>query len=397
MIEPNFSPLVQMMAPPPVPAVKEWAEAYQGAHGPLTDLSQAVPGYPPHPDILRWLAEQAASPDMAGYGDIEGEPELRAAYAAEVSAVYGAAVSPAETHITAGCNQAFVAAILAIAAPGDTVLLSNPCYFNHQTSLEMFGIEVAHFACDPADGFVPDPETIIAAITPRTRALALVTPNNPTGAVYPPAVLEAVFELCAENGIWLILDETYRDFLPEDCGAPHDLLTRKNWQKTLIGLYSFSKSFCIPGHRLGAIIAGDEAIAQISKVMDNLQICAPRVPQIAIARALPALEDWRLTNRREVARRTVALKSAMAQAPGFHIDAVGAYFAFVRHPFGTLSSVEAARLLAEHYGVVTIPGAFFGDGLDAYLRIAFTNADVPGISALSTRLSGIGISQRSCP
>ena len=390
MTEPHFSPLVTTMAPPPVPVVKGWAEAYGGAHGPLIDLSQAVPGYAPHPDILRWLGEKAASPDMADYGDIEGEPELRAAYAAEVGAVYGAAVSRAETHITAGCNQAFIAAIIAIAAPGDRVLLSHPYYFNHRTSLEMLGVEPAMVACDPCNGFVPEPEAVRAAITPKTRALALVTPNNPTGAVYPPRMLDAMFDLCAEHGIRLIVDETYRDFLAEGAGPPHDLLARKDWRDTLIGLYSFSKSLCIPGHRLGAITAGEETVRQIAKVMDNLQICAPRAAQLAVARALPALDAWRLDNRRQIARRAAAMHATMAQAPGFRIAALGAYFAFVGHPFAGLSSVEAARRLAEDNGVVTIPGAFFGDGLDAYLRIAFANADIEEIDALGTRLKGIG-------
>ncbi len=88
----------------------------------------------------------------------------------------------------------------------------------------------------------------------------MVTPNNPTGAVYPPELLLELFTLCRKHGAWLIVDETYRDFLPDGYGAPHPLLPIRLGD-TLILLYSFSKSFCIPGHRLGAITAGVDVVA----------------------------------------------------------------------------------------------------------------------------------------
>ncbi|MFN4206052.1 MAG: aspartate/tyrosine/aromatic aminotransferase, partial [Agrobacterium albertimagni] len=99
-----FNPLVADLSAPPVPSVFAWARAYDGASGPMIDLSQAVPGYPPHPDLFAWLAEAASARANAGYGPIEGEAPLREAYAAEVAAVYGAQVTADNIHITAGCN-----------------------------------------------------------------------------------------------------------------------------------------------------------------------------------------------------------------------------------------------------------------------------------------------------
>lgn len=386
MNQPPFNPLVAGIAPPPIPEIMGWARGYDGALGPLIDMSQAVPGYPPHPDLLEWLGEMAASPACAGYGDIEGEPALRSAYAEWSGTVYAADVTSANVHITAGCNQAFFAAAMGLAGPGGTVLLTNPNYFNQATTLAMLGIATRTVTCDPANGFLPDPAQIADAIDESVRALAIVTPNNPTGAVYPPDMLSELFDICRTRGVWLIIDETYRDFLPPGVGAPHRLFAKPDWGNTLIGLYSFSKSFCIPGHRLGAITAGVPVIAQIAKVMDNLQICAPRAPQAAVARAIPALRDWREYNRRVIANRATALEGALAHAEGWSIDAIGAYFAFVRHPFDKLTSAEAARHLAQKAGIVTLPGACFGDGLDAYLRIAFANADEATIGAMADRL-----------
>lgn len=382
-----FNPLVETLAAPPIPEVQAWKRDYDGHLGPLIDLSQAVPGYPPHPDMLRWLGEAANSPSMAGYGDIEGEPDLRAAYAGWVSEIYAADVMPTNIQITSGCNQAFMAAMMAIAGPGDTVLLTNPCYFNHETTLAMSGVKVDYVDCHAEDGFLPTPAAVEAMITEGVRALAIVTPNNPTGATYPAGLLEEFLRLCRSRGIWLIVDETYRDFLPLDAGAPHGLFAIPGWQDNLIGLYSFSKSFCIPGHRVGAVTAGEEVISQIAKVMDNLQICAPRPPQAALAKAIPALGDWRRANTIEIAARSSALTEVMASAQGWEIAALGAYFAFVRHPFGDLSAYDVAHRLARDAGVITIPGSFFGRGLDPYLRVAFANADVATIRQLGTRFA----------
>src|SRR5690606_9510104 len=189
----------------------------------LIDLSQAVPGYPPHPDILSLLGEMASSAAYCGYGPIEGETDLRDAYAAHVSAVYGAKIGAFNIHVTSGCNEAFVSAAMAVAGSGQTVLMTNPFYFNHETTLAMMGVTIKTVSCLAEDGFVLEIGAIAAAITPDVRALAPVTPNNPTGAVYPADLLRQVFELCRERDIWLILDETYRDFLPATGQQPHDL------------------------------------------------------------------------------------------------------------------------------------------------------------------------------
>jgi aspartate/methionine/tyrosine aminotransferase len=381
-----FNPLISRLSPPPVPSVFAWAGAYDGACGPLIDLSQAVPGYPPHPDMLRWLGETAASRAYAGYGPIEGEPDLRAAYAKEMTEVYDAAIRAENIHITSGCNQAFMAAAMAIAGPGDAVALTDPYYFNQETTLAMMGIERRLLWLDPASGFVPEIGAVRKILATGVKALGLVSPNNPTGAIYPAGLLREIFDACRKAGAWLMLDETYRDFLPEG-QRPHDLLSVPGWEDNLILLYSFSKSFCIPGHRLGAVTAGPKAVAEIAKVMDNLQICAPRAPQAALARAIPALKDWRNANRAEIARRAETLRAVMAGLPDWKMDSIGAYFAFIRHPFPGTPSAKVAEKLAKAAGVVCIPGAYFGEGQENYLRFAFANADSETITSLTARLS----------
>lgn len=384
---PIINPLIDKLSAPPIPAVQAWAREYDGAHGPLIDLSQAVPGYPPHPDMLRFLGEAASSVAYAGYGPIEGETVLREAYARHVGNLYGAEIKAGNIHITSGCNQAFIAAIMCVAQSGDTVLATDPFYFNHQSSLEMLGIRSETMLCRAENGFVPDIEDVRAALHKGVRALVLVSPNNPTGAIYPPQLLAQIYAACRDNGTWLLLDETYRDFLSDADQAPHDLFKEADWPSHLIQLYSFSKSFCIPGHRLGAIVAGADMVANVAKVMDNLQICATRAPQIAVSRAIEPLQSWRDDNRKEIARRAEALRVSMSNVAGWHVEAVGAYFAFVRHPYDGLSSVAVAEKLAKTTGIITLPGSFFGESQDAFLRFAFANVDVAGIEATAARLS----------
>ncbi|MBA8879438.1 aminotransferase [Phyllobacterium myrsinacearum] len=381
-----LNPLVTRLSPPPIPAVQAWGRSYAGGHGPLIDLSQAVPGYPPHPDMLRWLGEAASSVAYANYGPIEGEIILRDAYATHMSELYGAGIGGQNVHITSGCNQAFICAAMVVAAAGETVLVSDPFYFNHETTLSMLGIKTGFVPCNAENGFVPTVQAVEKALVPGVRALALVTPNNPTGAVYSPERLKAIFEVCRKRGVWLILDETYRDFLTDGSGEPHDLFSEVGWEDNLIQLYSFSKSFCIPGHRLGAVTAGEAVVTEIAKIMDNLQICAPRAPQIAVARALPALSDWRSANRLEIETRANALRETMIGLGGWKLEAVGAYFAFVRHPFENKTSVEVAEQLAKQAGILAIPGEYFGAGHTQFLRFAFANANATTIRQLRDRM-----------
>ena len=110
--------------------------------------------------------------------------------------------------------MAFFATMMMLARHGDAVLLPTPWYFNHQMSLDMLGIEARPLPCRAEAGFVPRVEDAAALIDEKVRAVILVTPNNPTGAVYPDHVIESFASLCREKGIYLVLDETYRDFLP---------------------------------------------------------------------------------------------------------------------------------------------------------------------------------------
>ena len=384
-----LNPLLLDTGTPPIPEAKAWLKAYSGRHGPPVDLSQAAPGESPPPELLERAAAAAGSAEAACYGSIFGDASLREALAGDMRAFYGGDVSQEDVAVTTGCNQAFVIAMMALARAGDAVLLPAPWYFNHEMTLRMLGVEARLLPTRAEAGFVPDVEAARALIDNRLRAIVLVTPNNPTGAVYPAATIAAFADLCRENGLALVLDETYRDFLPDGAAAPHDLFTAPDWRETLIHLYSFSKSYAVPGWRLGALVAGSARQAEIGKALDCVQICPPRAGQQAIAWGVGALREWRAANRAAINARAAAFKTSMSGLNGWRVDQIGAYFAYVRHPFESAPADEVARLLAESWGVLALPGSFFGPGQERHLRVAFANADAAGIVEAASRLARV--------
>ncbi len=381
-----FNPNIEKLNAPPIPRIQQAAKTYSGEYGEVIDLSQAVPGYSPPDILLAALGQFARDPSCLGYGDIEGELALRSAYAKDTEQTHAAVISPEQVMITSGCNQAFVTAALTVAEPGQSVLLINPWYFNHESTLSMFGIRTESFSVDASTGYLPDTVELAKALTKDVRAIAIVSPNNPTGAVYPATLIRSLYELCVSRGIWLILDETYQDFLPEAHGRAHDLFNEV-FDDHLIVVSSFSKSYCMPGHRLGAVLAGTTTIKQMAKVMDNLQICAPRAPQVALANCMSGLTHWRATNRLEINQRAAALLSAVSLLPEWKIEAIGAYFAYVQHPWPEQSSLSVAERLASELGIVALPGEFFGPEQSRFLRIAFANVASDVIATLPERLS----------
>ena len=385
MIAANLNPWLVGTDVPPIPAAQAWADAYDGAHGPLISLAQAVPGAGPPAELLARLAHAAGQPETATYGPIIGERVLREALAEEMRTIYRGDVTADDVAITAGCNQAFFVSMLALAKAGDEVILPAPWYFNHKMTLDMLGIAARPLPCREQHGFVPQVADARALLGPKTRAIVLVTPNNPTGAVYPAAVLAEFADLAREAGVGLVLDETYRDFLPDGQAVPHDLFAARDWRGGLVHLYSFSKSYAVPGHRLGAVVAAPATIAELAKILDCLMICPPRTAQAALAWAIGGTRHWRQATRTGVNARAATFRDVIARSPGWSIAAIGAYFAYLRHPFDAPCE-EVAAALARTAGVLTLPGSFFGPGQERHLRVAFANVDDDRLIQVASRL-----------
>jgi aspartate/methionine/tyrosine aminotransferase len=276
---------------------------------PLINVSQAAPVESPPEPMRRAMAEFILNEPQAHlYGPVLGTPELRSEVASQWSTAYGGPISADQVAITSGCNQAFAAVISAIANAGDEVLLPTPWYFNHKMWLDMAGVTAKPIPTN--NTLLPDPEVARAAITPRTRAISLVTPNNPAGVEYPADLVLAFFKLAQETGIKLIVDETYRDFHSQT-GAPHPLFQQTGWEDTLVHLYSFSKAFRLTGHRVGAIISAPTLLAEAEKFLDTVAICPSQLGQYSALWGLQNLGDWLAEQRLEILSRRTAIEAEM--------------------------------------------------------------------------------------
>ncbi|NDV00748.1 aminotransferase [Pseudoroseicyclus tamaricis] len=375
---------------PPVMEARRWVEG-RPEEPPLINVSQAAPVAPPPPPMLEAMAEFVLTdPSSHLYGPVLGLEELRAEVAIQSANRYGGRIAPAQVAITSGCNEAYTAAMAALCGEGDEVILPLPWYFNHKMANDMAGIRTVPLG--PGPGLIPDPEEAAALITERTRAIVLVTPNNPSGVEYPPEVMRRFFELAKEHGLRLIVDETYRDFHSGE-GAPHDLFAGPDWPDVLVHLYSFSKAYRLTGHRVGAMIASARLLAEVEKYLDTVTICPAQLGQKAALWGMRNLAPWLAGERLEVLARRQAIVDGFPRlaAKGWALLGCGAYFAYVEHPF-ELASDALAKRLAQEAGVLLLPGTMFmpegHPDARRQLRIAFANLDVPGVGVLFDRLEG---------
>ncbi|NNE23085.1 MAG: aminotransferase [Rhizobiales bacterium] len=370
---------------PPISESFSWLPQGETGQAPVI-LSQAVPNYPPAAELQEHVAKLSGAPATSLYTDILGLEPLREAFAAHLSTDYDADIQPADVAITAGGNQAFCLAMMAIAQSGDNVIVPSPYFFNHQMWFDMQGIEVRHLQCRADNAMQPSVENAARLIDSRTRAMVLVSPNNPTGAVYPPALLEQMFDLCAGHGLALLIDETYKDFrgFPEPA---HRLFNRPDWRNTFIHLHSFSKSFSLTGYRAGGMAASPELIGNVEKLLDCVAICAPHIGQQAVLFGLRNLDIWRAGKVAEMAGKLQALTAAFGNdALAYRMVSSGAFFAYVEHPFEHQTSKEVAMRLAAEHNLLVLPGSMFGEGQEMFLRIAFANASSQEMEEVVARL-----------
>jgi aspartate/methionine/tyrosine aminotransferase len=344
-----------------IPAARKWLEEYvsEGSiNGAALDLSQVcfslnrspwltrkgVPSGGPHPILMKALSDSIQEEESYKYGPILGNPSLRSAVADDIASAYRISAngpSVDDIAITTGCNMAFMALMQTICVTGDEVMLPTPSYFSHTMTVDMLALGSIYLPATPATNFIPTVKSTNAAglITDKTKAVILVTPNNPTGAIYPDEVLQEWFEFARDHGIALVLDETYRDFIinrdhPEERARPHRLYANEDWRRTLVSLCSFSselaailalipESYRLPGHRLGSVIGAPEMLQSLNIVLDCMQICAPRTAQLALAKAIPQLQQDLLISARALDSRMKHFKQQIEALEGWKVVSSG--------------------------------------------------------------------------
>lgn len=357
------------MQDPIIPIVGEWVRQNPG----VVSLGQGVVYYGPPPQAREQVERFFAGPLNHRYQAVQGIPDLVEAITAKLKAENNIEAESGESRavVTAGGNMAFVHTVLAVADAGDEIILLTPFYFNHQMAIAMAGCRPVVVATD--ENYQPRLEALEAAITPRTRALLTVSPNNPSGAVYPEATLRAINALCARHGIYHISDEAYEYFTFDDNRHFSPGAIPGSAAHT-ISLFSLSKAYGFASWRIGYMVVPNALWTAIQKIQDTNLICPPVISQYAALGALSAGAAYCRDKlavigdvRRLLLDELVPLGDRIVVPP-----TQGAFYALLKVQRAGHHDLELVERLIREHGVAVLPGSAFGiEGDDGCLRVAF--------------------------
>ncbi len=380
---------LQGVQAPIIPVVADWIRSRPGT----ISLGQGVVNYGPPPAALEQIAPFLADPANHKYQSVVGIPSLVAAIEQKLAAENGVHVgAESRVVVTAGGNMGFLNALLAIADPGDEVILPTPYYFNHEMAIVMASCRPVLVPTDA--NYQLDVTALRAAITPRTRAIVTVSPNNPTGAIYPAAVLREVNRLCAERGLWHIHDEAYEYFTYD--GAEHfSPASDPGAVAHTISLFSLSKAYGFASWRIGWMVIPAALESAVRKIQDTNIICPAVITQQVALGALRVGRKYTDDKLCALAAVRAQVRDKLAAVPGCTVpQADGAFYFFIRLATER-SSLEIAERLVREHGVAVIPGSAFGVGPadGCHLRVAYAAlpeaAILEGVERLVTGLRGL--------
>jgi aspartate/methionine/tyrosine aminotransferase len=372
---------MQAVQDPIIPILADWIRQHPGT----ISLGQGVVYYGPPESALAAARAFPAAAEAHRYGPVAGEPELRQIIAAKLAQENGIAINERNrVVVTAGANMAFMNALFAITDPGDEIILLSPYYFNHEMAIRMLGCSCVTVATD--DNYQPDLTAIEQAITGHTRAVVTISPNNPTGAVYPQATLNAINKLCRERGIYHISDEAYEYFTYNEAGhfSPGSL---PQADAHTISLYSLSKAYGFAGWRIGYMAIPEHLGIAVEKAQDTNLICPPLIAQAAAQAALEtgaAYCQERVATLADTRRQLLAALQTLGSACELPA-AEGAFYILLRLHCDIDAMTLARRLIAEH-GVAVVPGDPFGCTDATYLRISYGALDGAAVLEGAQRL-----------
>jgi aspartate/methionine/tyrosine aminotransferase len=374
---------------PIIPVVADLIRAHPGT----ISLGQGVVNYGPPPAALEQIAPFLADPANHKYQPVVGIAALVGALEQKLATENGIHVGAAHgnrTMVTAGGNQAFLNAVLAIADPGDEFILPTPYYFNHEMAVTMANCRPVLVPTDA--NYQLDLAALRAAITPRTRAILTVSPNNPSGAVYPATTLRAVNALCAEHGLFHLHDEAYEYFTYG--GTPHfSPASIPGAAAHTISLYSLSKSYGFASWRIGWMVYPAALEAAMRKIQDTVVICPPVISQHAALGAVRIGRGYLTDRLRDLAEVRSAAAETLSAIEGCTVPRADGAFYFLLRVATDRSPMEVAESLVREHRVAVIPGNAFGLTQGCHLRVAYAAlpkaAILEGVDRLATGLRAL--------
>jgi aspartate/methionine/tyrosine aminotransferase len=330
----------------------------------------------------------ASDMELHRYGSISGTSELKAAIEQKLKTENGVTLDGRTLFCTAGSNMAFLAAILAIADPGDEIILNSPYYFNHEMAVRISGCTPV---CIPTGSdYELQLESIQAAITNRTRAIVTISPNNPSGAVYSQETLSKLNELCGQRGVYHIHDEAY-EYFTWGPTSHFSVGSLPNSTGHTISLYSLSKAYSLAGWRLGYCIAPAPLEEAIYKVQDTNLICTPIVCQHVAVAALQSGQAWCKPQLQRMAEIRDQFQDKLRSFSFTRASQCNGAFYVLLELDTPMKDVDVVHQLISKHGIAPLPGSTFGINDRCVLRLSFGTLDASQVEVALERLErGIG-------
>lgn len=359
-------------------AIKEMSILSAGVPG-AASLAWGLPSFRTPAPIRAAVAEALETDQMAGmYALPGGLPELRHAVVREHERRTGQIIDPdANVLITAGNMEGLQSVFQAILDPGDEVIVTDPGFVSHISQIEFNGGIPVFWKMDEAGGWELDIDALPELIGPRAKAIVLVNPSNPTGAILSETTLRAAARIARENGLLIVLDDPYSAFTYENRDRFFNLAAVPGIADHLAYLFTFSKAYAMSGWRAGYMIAPEWLRAEAVKIHDLTMICAPRISQIAAVAALdnePAhlAEFERILDRR---RNLICERLDRLGHVFRYVRPQGAYYVFPRIVADHDNAVQFAHDLLREARVTVTPGSAFGPTGESHVRMAYCVAD----------------------
>lgn len=333
-------------------------------------------------------AKKAAADGFTHYGPNGGLHSLRELLAEKISKVDGYTAGVDEIVVTPGAMNALFSAYLALVDVGDEVLLPTPGYPNMDEMVRLVGGVPVFYTLRPENGYLPDVDEISSLVTQRTKVIFANSPSNPTGAVFPESLIEALVRLSDREGFWLISDEVYDELILDD-GVPHVSASSIIGSNNIISVYSFSKIYAMTGWRVGYAVAPPPLADVLRRLQEPQVSCPSTISQKAAEAALLGPKDEIEAMRQAyIQRRDLAW--AVSDRLGLKsFRPVGTFYMVFDISDSSLSSMDFAFKLLDDHGVSVAPGDVFGPGGSRLVRISLANdgaAIQAGIEAIATGL-----------
>ena len=324
------------------------------------------------PEHIVEAAIRALDQGWTAYTQTQGLRSLRELIADKLARVNGFEADPDLIACGAGGVSAIAAAFGSVLEPGDEVLISDPAWPNYGLMAAWTHSRVVPYPCPPELDFIPDLERLEALITPRTKMVVVNSPNNPTGAVYPPEVMRALTDMAERHNIWLLSDECYDEIVHEGQSvSPASIVD----DGRVISAYSFSKTYAMTGWRLGYVVGPPRLIDSVIKVLESQCSCPSTISQKAAEAALTGPQDC--VERMETAyrmRRDQVV--AQLQEAGLLTSVPrGAFYIMADVSPSGLSGRDFAFQLLRDWAVAVAPGDAFGDRASRAVRISLASSE----------------------